>query len=87
MRKLTWPDTPADWEKLAAAIVKANLKLAGMSYIDLEIKLAKLGVTDNHKNISNKVGRGKFTAAFFLQALVSAGVENLELPKPPSNPA
>ena len=84
MRKLTWPQSQSDWEKLAAAIVKANLNLADMSYIDLEHELAEMGISDHHKNISAKLARGKFSAAFFLQALVCAGVEDLQLPERPS---
>ena len=81
MRKFDWPATQGDWEQLAAAIVKANLKVASMSYVDLERELTKLGVSDHHKLISARLARGKFPASFFLQALAVTGVENIELPE------
>lgn len=81
MRKLTWPTTQRGWEELAADIVKANLKLAHMSYVDLERELKTIGVTDHHKNISGKLSRGRFSAAYFLQVLACAGVDELQLPK------
>jgi hypothetical protein len=40
--------------------------------------VAKMGVKEEH-NLHNKVARGKFTAAFFLQCLTAIGVQTLRL--------
>lgn len=84
MRKLAWPTSQVEWERLVASLLKANLKLADMNYVDLERELRKLGVVDNHKNISAKIKKGRFPAVFFLQVLACAGVDGLQLPTPPS---
>jgi hypothetical protein len=84
MIKLQWPTSQPEWEALVASVLKANLKIADMNYIDLAHRLASLGVVDNHKNISSKIRKGRFSAVFFLQVLSCAGVDTLELPKPPS---
>lgn len=83
MKKLASPASTAEWERFAARTLKANLKLADMTYVDLERELAKLGVEDNHKNLSAKIGKGKFSAVFFLQVLACAGVEELTVPPAP----
>ncbi len=80
MKKLLVPADEAGWERLASSIVKANLKLAQMNLKDLEAALAAMGLDHHHKNISSKLNRGKFTAAFLLQVLVAAEVERIELP-------
>jgi hypothetical protein len=35
--------------------------------------LAAVGVKDNERNISNKIGRGTFTAVFFVQCMEENG--------------
>jgi len=50
--------------KRSARSVKAELKRRNLSYADLADKLAAIGVKDNERNISNKIGRGTFTAVF-----------------------
>lgn len=63
-------------------ILKAELKRRGMTYADLVERLAEQGVAETEANLRNKISRGSFTAAFFLQCLVAIGCEyvRLELP-------
>ena len=49
-------------------ILKAQLKLKGVSYA----QLADL-IGDKEPNVRNKLSRGKFSAAFFLQCLGAVG--------------
>lgn len=53
-----------EWETKAANILKAELKLKGVSYA----QLAEL-IGDKEPNVRNKLSRGKFSAAYFLQCL------------------
>ena len=85
MRKLALPTSQTEWERLVGSVLKANLKLADMTYVDLERELATLGVIDNQKNISGKIQKGRFSAVFFLQVLACAGVEELQIPKLPGD--
>lgn len=63
-----------EWEVKAANILKAQLKLNGVSYA----QLAEL-IGDKEPNVRNKLSRGKFTAAYFIQCLSSIGVTDLRL--------
>jgi len=64
----------SDWEAKAANILKAELKRQGVTYA----KLADL-IGDKEPNVRNKLSRGKFSAAFMLQALEAVGVSDLRL--------
>jgi Domain of unknown function (DUF6471) len=41
----------------------------GMTYAQLVERLAAIGVSEDERNLRNKVSRGKFTAAFLLACL------------------
>lgn len=81
MKRLTMPVDETGWERLASSLVKANLKLAQMSYLDLEAALSEMGLEHGQKNVSAKLKRSRISAAFFLQCLVAAGVETIDLPR------
>lgn len=66
-----------DWESKAANLLKAELKRKGVTYAQLVEKLADIGVDEKEANVKNKLSRGKFTAAFFLQCLEAIGVSDL----------
>jgi len=68
-----------DWEMRAANILKAELKRKGVTYAQLVERLAQLGVDEKEVNVRNKLSRGKFTAAYFLQCLEAIGTSSLRL--------
>ena len=68
-----------DYEALAANLLKAELKRKGVTYAQLVDRLAAIGVDEKEANIRNKLSRGKFTAAFFLQCLTAIGVDSIRL--------
>ena len=63
-----------EWETKAANILKAQLKLNGVSYA----QLAEL-IEDKEPNVRNKLSRGKFSAAYFLQCLEAVGVDQVQI--------
>jgi Domain of unknown function (DUF6471) len=78
----TMPTTrPAEDVK---GILKAELKRRGMTYADLVERLAQQGVAESEANLRNKISRGSFTAAFFLQCLVAIGCEYVRIELPSS---
>lgn len=77
-QEMTMPDRN-EWEERAANLLKAELKKRGITYAQLVDKLADLGVSENERNVRNKLSRGKFTAAFMLQCLTAIGVSSLAL--------
>ncbi|MFC2950698.1 DUF6471 domain-containing protein [Marinicaulis aureus] len=50
-----------------------------LSYEDLAQKLQSIGIEESPKNLSNKIGRGSFTAGFMLQCLEALGCTSLRL--------
>ena len=68
-----------DWNKLASGIIKAELKRRDISYEQLVSMLDKIGVSETHASILNKMSRGSFQFAFFLQCATAIGIKNLRL--------
>ncbi len=68
-----------EWEVKVKGLLKAELKKRNLSYADLAEKLATIGIKESPRNISNKIGRGSFTAVFFIQCLESIGCETVHL--------
>lgn len=68
-----------DWNKEAIGIIKAEMKRHHLSYRDLAAKLREIGIEDSERNVTNKINRGTFTAAFFLQCLAAIGCKSLRL--------
>lgn len=76
-----YKDSPVtqEYETKAKNILKGELKRRGLTYADLAEKLAGIGVEENERNLNNKISRGGFTAAFFLECLVAIGVRDLRI--------
>ena len=68
-----------DWQAVVKGLLKAELARRNLSYADLAVRLAAIGVKDNELNLKNKVGRGSFTAVFFVQCLESIGCRTIHL--------
>jgi 3-mercaptopyruvate sulfurtransferase SseA len=68
-----------DWNAKAANLLKSELKRHGLTYGQLVEKLAAIGVEEKEVNVRNKLSRGAFTAAYFLQCLEAIGVKELRL--------
>ena len=71
--------TDEKFEALAKGLLKAELKRRNMTYADLVGMLKRIGVKEEEHNLRNKIARGKFTAAFFLQCLTAIGVQSIRL--------
>lgn len=68
-----------EYETRAKNLLKGELKRRGVTYAQLAEKLASIGVTENERNLNNKISRGGFTAAFLLQCLEAIGAETLRV--------
>lgn len=66
-----------EYEEKAKNILKGELKRRGITYAGLVEKLAAIGVQETERNLANKISRGGFTAAFFIQCLKAIGSETL----------
>ena len=68
-----------DYETKMALILKSEIKRAGLTYATLTDKLNEMGANVKEPSIRNKIGRGKFSAAFMAQCLEAIGVRELRL--------
>jgi hypothetical protein len=68
-----------NWQGHVKGLLKAELKKRDLTYADLAKKLAAIGVKENERNISNKIGRGSFTAVFFVQCMEAIGCRTVHL--------
>lgn len=69
----------SDWESEAKRILKAELTRAGVSYKVLAARLAQMGILDSETAIANRISRGKFSFAFFLQCMSALGIDEVLL--------
>lgn len=67
------------WATRVKNLLRAELKRRGMGYRDLAEKLTEMGTPESERNLANKIARGSFTAAFFVQCLVAVGATTLRL--------
>jgi hypothetical protein len=68
-----------EYEERGKNLLKAELKRRGIGYRDLAEKLTALGLPETERNLANKISRGGFTAAFFLQCLSAINCRTLVL--------
>lgn len=68
-----------EYETRAKNLLKGELKRRGVTYAQLAEKLGEIGVSENERNLNNKISRGGFTAAFMLQCLTAIGATSVQL--------
>ena len=68
-----------DWNLEAKRVLKAELARNGVSYKVLVTRLDTLGVKDSEGAIANRISRGKFSFAFFLQCMQAIGVATVRV--------
>jgi len=71
--------TDAEWSDKAKNLLRSELKRKGVTYAQLSGLLGEIGVDENEKNIANKISRGVFTMAFFLQCMAAISVKEIRL--------
>lgn len=69
----------ADWNQEAKTILKAELARRDISYKRLSQLLANIGVDESPSAITNKMSRGSFSFAFFLQCMKAIGKAFVEI--------
>ena len=73
------PRVEKDWQDRVKRLLKAELTRRDISYRGLAERLRAIGVDENERNISNKISRGGFTAAFFFQCMEAIGCRTIHL--------
>lgn len=67
------------WNVLAANILKAELKRKGITYAELQKRLAALDIKESTNGIKVKLSRGSFQFAFFLQCAAAIELKHLNM--------
>ncbi|WP_321954128.1 DUF6471 domain-containing protein [Paraburkholderia bannensis] len=68
-----------DWYKVARNVLRAELARHGVSYRQLAVLLAGIGVAETERSIANKLSRGSFSFAFYLQCMRALGRADVRL--------
>ena len=69
--------TEEEWAERARAFLKAELKKADVTYVELGKRLKKHGFKETEASITAKLKRGTFSAVFFLACLAALGLPNI----------
>ena len=72
-------DKQNEWTIKAKNILKAELKRRGVTYRQLAGKLGEMGIHETERNLNNKISRGGFSAAFFVQCLEAIDCHTLQV--------
>ncbi len=62
-----------------ARFLKAEMKRAGVTYVQLADRLKEHGMAETEASITSKLARGTFAATFFLAALAALEIEGLRI--------
>lgn len=77
------PRNEAEWQKLAAKMLRLQIVEAELDFLHLAAKLATIGVHTNNKTISTRLRRGTYSAAGLFRVLTVCGVDSLHIPIKP----
>lgn len=58
-----------EWAIKAKNTLKGQMKMKGMNYRELAAALSEMGMEIGEQGLNNKISRGGFSAAFYLQCL------------------
>lgn len=83
MEAIELPHSQAEWNRLAAKMLRLQIVEAELDFLNLAEKLAEIGVHTNNKTISTRLRRGTYSAAFLLQVLTVCGTDNIRIPIKP----
>lgn len=68
-----------DWNIKARTLLKIELTRRDIKYRQLSEMLAAIGIHETERSIANKISRGTFSMAFFLQVMKAIGVRQIDL--------
>ena len=66
-------DVEKEWTDRVRTLLRTEMARREISYVELAERLRGLGIEETPKNLSNKIAKGKFSAAFFFQCMAAMG--------------
>ena len=76
------PLTEEQWNEWAKGVLKAEISRRNLTFVEVAERLKAFGIEESGRNVSNKVGRGTFSATFMLQVLTAIGCTTLRIDPP-----
>lgn len=76
---MAYAKTEEEWGRRAADHLKARMKEAGVTYVEMIKRLKKHGFKETEASLTMKLKRGTFAASFFLASLAALGLEGCSL--------
>jgi len=68
-----------EYETRAKNLLKGALKSKAVTYAQLAERLGAMGIHETERNLTNKISRGGFSAAFLIQCLTAIGASSVHL--------
>lgn len=68
-----------DWHAEVKGMLKAEIKRRNLTYEQLSVKLAEIGVSETTDNLRVKISRGGFSAVFLVQCLRAMGCREIRI--------
>ncbi len=65
------------WCTKAANLLKSELAKQGVDYKGLQAKLAAIGIEVSYGGLANRINRGAYNMAFFLQCMEALGLKEV----------
>ena len=76
---MAYAKTEEEWGQRAAAHLKAEMKKAEVTYVEMVKRLKKHGFKETEASLTMKLKRGAFEASFFLACLAALELEGVHL--------
>lgn len=70
---------PEDWNKRATLVLKSILTRRNIKYNELVSRLSLIDVKETQSSISNKISRGTFSFAFFIQCMEVLEIKEIRI--------
>ena len=71
-----------EWAELARRHIKAELKRAGVGYVELARRLTDMGLPETEGSVTVKINRGAYPAWFLFAVMKAIGIHTLRLSEP-----
>ncbi|MGY1458811.1 DUF6471 domain-containing protein [Luteimonas sp. A534] len=73
-----------DWNAEASRVLKSLLARHGWTYSELVRRLNAVGADESYASVANKMSRGTFSFAFYLQCIAAMGDSTLTVDVKPA---
>ena len=76
---MAYAKTEEEWGARATAFLKAEMKKADVTYVEMVKRLKKHGFKETEASLTMKLKRGAFAASFFLACLAALELSGVNL--------